>query len=130
MLTSFRRGVIPPPLCGHTLQVALPVNNIIFAPCKKVKSSYITDEACDTEISSNDLCAVLSDGSLIVFTESPSTEDHVQLVACNLKDENAVDLHHWLWFKKDTLLCCRTHGTVSYLVEISLNLSTGEMNIR
>lgn len=130
LLTSFRSGVIPPPLCGCTLQVALPVNSIIFAPCKKVKSSYVTNEAYDNEITSNDFCAVLSDGSLIVFTESPSTTDHVQLIACNLKDENAADLHHWLWFKKDTFLCCRTVGTVSYLVEISLDVSTGKMNIR
>lgn len=130
LLTSFRSGVIPPPLCGCTLQVASPVNSILFAPCKKVKSSYVTDEAYDNEISSNDFCAVLSDGSLILFTESPSTKDHVQLIACNLKDENATDLHHWLWFKKDTFLCCRTLGTVSYLVEISLDLCTGKMNIR
>jgi hypothetical protein len=95
-----------------------------------VKRNYVTDEVCGSQISSNDLCTVLSDGSLIVFTESPSTKDHVQLIACNLKDENAADLHHWLWFKKDTFLCCRTHGTVSYLVEISLDLSTGKMNIR
>jgi len=110
--------------------VASPVNSILFAPCKKVKSSYVTDEAYDNEISSNDFCAVLSDGSLIMFTESPSTEDHVQLIACNLKDENATDLHHWLWLKKDTFLCCCTLGTVSYLVEISLDLCTGKMNIR
>lgn len=130
LLTSFRSGIIPPPLCGCTLQVASPVNSVLFAPCKKVKSGYVTDEACDKEISSNDFCAVLSDGSLIVFTESPSTKDHVQLIACNLEDENATDLHHWLWFKKDTFLCCRTLGTVSYLVEISLELSTGKMSIR
>jgi hypothetical protein len=130
LLTSFRRGVVPPPLCGRTLQVALPVNSILFAPHKKVKSSVVTDEACDNEISSNDLCAVLSDGSLIMFTESASAKDHIQVIACNLEEESAADLHHWLWFKKDTFLCCCTLGRVSYLVEISLDLSTGKMNVR
>lgn len=130
LLTAFRRGVIPPPLCGQTLQVALPINSVIFAPCKKVNNSCATDKQDDSKFSSNDLCTILCDGSVVVFTESSSSKCHVLLNACNLNDENAADLHHWLWIKEDTFLCCRTHGRVSYLVEISLDLHAGKMNIR
>jgi hypothetical protein len=130
LLTAFRRGVIPPPLCGETLQVALPVNSIIFAPCKNVNNSCATDKPDDIKISSNDLCIVLCDGSVVVFTELSSAKCHELLTACNLNDENAADLHHWLWVKEDTLLCCCTHGRVSYLVEISLDLHAGKMNVR
>jgi hypothetical protein len=129
LLTSFRHGVIPPPLCGQTLQAPLPVNGIIFAPCKKIKSSVINKEEY-TEINSNALCTILSDGSMIVFVESSSTNCHVQLTACKLSGENAGDLHHWLWMKEDLFLCCRTHGTVSYLMEISLDVNAGKMSIR
>lgn len=130
LLTAFRRGVIPPPLCGQTLQVVLPINSILFAPCKNVNNSCATDKPDDTKISSNDLCAVLCDGSVVVFTESSSTKFHEQLIACNLNDENAADLHHWLWIKEDTFLCCRTHDRVSNLVEISLDLHARKMSIR
>jgi hypothetical protein len=130
LLTSFRRGVIPPPLCGQTLQVALPINSIIFAPCKEVNNSCATDKPDDPKISSNDLCAILCDGSVAVFTESSSTKRHVLLTACNLNGENAADLHHWLWINEDTFICCRTHGRVSYLVEISLDLSAAKMSVR
>lgn len=130
LLTAFRHGVIPPPLCGQTLQVALPVNSIIFAPYKTTNNSCATDKPHDTKISSNDFCAILCDGSVVVFTESSSTKCHILLNACNLNDKNAADLHHWLWVKEDVFLCCRTHGRASYLVEISLDLHAGKVSVR
>jgi hypothetical protein len=130
LLTSFRRGVIPPPLCGQTVQVAVPVNCVMFAPCKEVNNHCITDKAGSSEISSNALCTILSDGSLVLFSESSSTKCHVQLTACKLSCESAAELHHWLWLKEDTFLCCRTRGTVSYMVEISVDLSAEKMNVR
>lgn len=102
----------------------------MFAPCKKVNNSCITDRADDNKINSNTLCTILTDGSVVVFSESSSTKCHVQLAACNLNGENAAELHHWLWMTEDTFLCCRTHGTVSYLVEISVDLNAGKMNVR
>lgn len=130
LLTAFRRGVIPPPLCGQTLEVVLPVNSIIFAPCKNVNISCAAYEADETKISSNDFCVILCDGSVVVFTESLSTKCHAPLTACNLNDENATDFHHWLWVKEDTFLCCRTYGKVSYLLEISFDLHGRKMSVR
>jgi hypothetical protein len=130
LLTSFRRGVIPPPLCGQTLQASAPVNCIIFASFKEVNSSCIRGTGDGNNINSNALCAILSDGTVVLFSESSSTKCHVQLTTCNFNGENAAELHHWLWVTEDTFLCCRTHGIVSYMVEISFDLNAKKMNVR
>ncbi|XP_069695776.1 putative elongator complex protein 1 [Periplaneta americana] len=134
LLTSFRRGIIPPPLCSQILQVALPVNSIMFAPPNRKDRLLDTEEIAKDEnnecrINSNTFCAVLCDGTIIPFTQS-SSDCHVQLTACSLDGKNAAEFHHWLWIKEDTLLCCYTVDSVSSLLDVSFDLMKGNIHIR
>ncbi|PSN58313.1 hypothetical protein C0J52_00188 [Blattella germanica] len=118
LMTSFRRGIVPPPMCSQTLQLPLAASHIMFGPLM-VERMVGGKEA---DINSNALAVVLYDGTIMTFRHAVNEKKHIEPIVCNLDYKNPTDLHHWIWLKEDLFLCCFTKGKTSYILQLLFDL--------
>ena len=50
LVTTFRQGVVPPPMCSYELQLTSPVNLVTFL-CQTQKSNHLAAMTADGQIS-------------------------------------------------------------------------------
>lgn len=60
LVTSFRAGIVPPPMAHQSLQIPEPVNALVFAPSVNDKRSWMN---------SNVFCAISCNNSLTFFKQ-------------------------------------------------------------
>uniref|UniRef100_A0A8C5BRA3 Elongator complex protein 1 n=1 Tax=Gadus morhua TaxID=8049 RepID=A0A8C5BRA3_GADMO len=93
LVTTFRQGVVPPPMCSYELQLTSPVNLVTFL--------------CQTQ-KSNHLAAMTADGQISVFGpgRSPSSPHRLFVSAPSVPGLPVAPLaiRQLLWLKEDLLL--------------------------
>ncbi|XP_072037766.1 putative elongator complex protein 1 [Amphiura filiformis] len=137
LITPFRRMVVPPPMAAYSLQLAGPVNQVLFAP----------------PLHSNDIATLMEDGRIAFYrarddTDGDSVDGSIKLMAAggngfkvrvkppvfkgvySIVDDSGKDftheyplhLHHFCWMQPDTIVAASTDaggaGTTLYHMTI------------
>ncbi|XP_012256785.2 putative elongator complex protein 1 [Athalia rosae] len=120
LLTGFRVGVVPPPMAHQALQIDQPINEVVFGPETKDKDSWIN---------TNVLFAVLHNNQLAFYKQVPNFVEygHIKSYEIEWEVSNPISssapnfMHHFLWYKEDSILCAATLGTNSLLCVIQMD---------
>uniref|UniRef100_A0A1B6LZ87 Elongator complex protein 1 n=1 Tax=Graphocephala atropunctata TaxID=36148 RepID=A0A1B6LZ87_9HEMI len=118
-LSAFKKSVIPPPMCAATITLPSPALQVMFPPS-------VVDSSED--LSPNDLCVYLSDGSLSFVKDVETTPRIHSTVTIDWKCEemklaflpSPACLSHWLWLSRDQLLCVM-YQDVSHLCMLQVD---------
>ncbi|KAL6440916.1 hypothetical protein ACFW04_003370 [Cataglyphis niger] len=129
LVTSFRNGIVPPPMAHQSLQIQKPVNAIAFAPSINDKTSLIN---------SNMFCIISCDNRLTFFKQitdsSPEYEAlHSYNIDCSILDITGIDknvytMHHFLWLAEDIMLFSITMDKHNLLCVLSLDKMHSKKN--
>uniref|UniRef100_A0A8C5CZZ2 Elongator complex protein 1 n=1 Tax=Gadus morhua TaxID=8049 RepID=A0A8C5CZZ2_GADMO len=129
LVTTFRQGVVPPPMCSYELQLTSPVNLVTFL-CQTQKSNHLAAMTADGQIS------VFGPGRSPSSPHAPSS-NHTCLIWSFFQS-----LSFKLWFERviprcqssPPPLCChagvmlsglRIHGTAFQMVVLDANRVLG-----
>ncbi|KAG7188195.1 hypothetical protein KM043_017688 [Ampulex compressa] len=117
LLTSFRKGVVPPPMAHVTIDVGEEINNIVFAPEVKKHNSWIN---------SNTFFCVSSSSALTFYRQSMDSDSLDYYKVGSYKVEWMEDrkfrccVYHFLWLKEDVVICSMLAGDREFLCILRL----------
>ncbi|XP_015608261.1 putative elongator complex protein 1 [Cephus cinctus] len=116
LLTGFRIGIVPPPMAHQVIQMDQPINSIVFGPDNRDDDSWIN---------SNGMFCVLSNNQIVFYEYIDKSVElkYNHVTTCDINWEvpkvapqnMSFIMHHFLWFKKNKILCSVSLNTHSFL---------------
>ncbi|XP_029166752.1 putative elongator complex protein 1 isoform X2 [Nylanderia fulva] len=123
LVTSFRDGIIPPPMAHQFLQMQEPVNAIAFAPSNNDKTSLINSNMFCTVSWSNKLTFFkrIMDSSITEYEVLWSYNIEFSTLSIMGIDNCVYAMHHLLWLAEDIILFSITTNEHNLLCILSLD---------
>ncbi|KAK0173969.1 hypothetical protein PV328_007099 [Microctonus aethiopoides] len=133
LLTGFKAGIVPPPMCHQSLEFNQAVNECIFSPCNHQNSFFDPNFFfCLLRNNQLALCAHIDEG-LLQYKCVKSYNIEWDIPTKIIDDKFSYSLHHFLWLKDDLMLCSAVSKTHNYLCVINLenvNENDGRIVVR
>ncbi|KZC12649.1 Elongator complex protein 1 [Dufourea novaeangliae] len=134
LLTGLRIGIVPPPMAHKTLEMFESINAIVFAPDMEHEHTWID---------SNTLFCVSDSNKLMFYKHVPDSLllAYKHIGSYNLKwnvptefENSLYNMHHFLWFDVNKILCSLSTSRHSLLCVLYLNKvddqTQGEVTVR
>ncbi|XP_012140908.1 elongator complex protein 1 [Megachile rotundata] len=121
LVTSFRTGIVPPPMAHQTLETSDCINAIVFAPDLTNKDIWINSNAFFCVSDSNKLLFYkhIPESRLLEYEYIGSYDIRWNVLT---EYENCLyNIHHFLWVDKDYILCSLSVNNQSFLCVLTLD---------
>ncbi|XP_043471428.1 putative elongator complex protein 1 [Leptopilina heterotoma] len=129
LMTSFKDGIVPPPMCQESLEMNGMINYILFAPQEATTKS---------SINSNALICISDNYRMSIYVDSNESYLKYKLLKTyDLELENGIldknipmNLHHFLWFEEDRILCSVNNSICVIRLEDLNNTESNKFSVQ